>query len=131
VVEPEFRCGTGKAIASLATKLDVEYNDFMQDWSYEIANPNEIEKYIELYKNLRDEEEKFVLMETIIQATEEQNGEKLFLNYLNIVKNFLEIDFHIHKYTIYYWACFDTEDIEDCFKISVFMRELLIDQQKP
>ena len=69
-------------------------------------------------------------MEAIIQATEDLNTDKLFEEYLSIIKHLLEDNFTIHQYTIYYWACFDNENIYDCWKISLFMRELFGIQQE-
>ncbi|OXB13290.1 hypothetical protein [Flavobacterium reichenbachii] len=124
MIEPEFRCGTNDAMIAVAKKLDILYDNSMQDWSYIIANSNEIEKYFTLYKNILDEDEKFVLMEIMIQAIEDQDKEELFVKYLNEVKHLLQEDFHIHESTIFYWSCFDNENIEDCWKISPFMRVL-------
>lgn len=98
----------------------------MQDWSYEISNPNEINNYIELYEITTDDDEKFVLMEVIIQALEDQEREELFLKYCYLIKDLLKKDFDIHEYTVYYWSCLNTENIEDGFKISGFMREILL-----
>ena len=130
MIEPEFRCGTAKAIQKLVKELNMPYEDWMQDWPYEVASPNEIDKYICYYRKLTDDDEKFVLMEAIIQATEDLNTDKLFEEYLSIIKHLLEDNFTIHQYTIYYWASFDNEDIDDCWKISLFMRELFGVQQE-
>ena len=70
---------------------------------------------------------KFVLMEFIIQATEDQNTEDLFLKYCESIKSILETDFKLNEFTIYYWACFDKENLEDCWKIATLMRQLWVD----
>ena len=127
-MEPIFRCGTREAIDKLAEKLNLPNNLTMQDWSYTAGNPNDIEKYIYHYDETTDEDEKFVLMELIIQATEDQEKQKLFTKYWNRVKFILEKDFNIHEYTIHYWSCFDNEDEEDCWKITPLMRQLWADR---
>jgi hypothetical protein len=129
MTEPKFRCGTKIAIEKLAKELNILIEDWMQDWPYEVANPNEIDKYIDYYQTITNEDEKFVLMEAIIQATEDQDKSELFSKYCNIIQYFLKEDFHIHEYTIHYWSCFDTENIKDCWKISPLMRELFIYKQ--
>jgi len=123
-MEQIFRCGTRKAIDKLARKLNLPNDLTMQDWSYTAGNPCEIEKYISLYGLTTDEDEKFVLMELIIQATEDQETEELFAKYWNKIKPILEKDFKIHEYTIYYWSCFDNENINECWKITTFVRQI-------
>lgn len=121
--EPTLRYGTGKAIDALSKILKVEHNPSSQDWSYEISNPDHIEQYLNLYPTLQDEDERFVLMEIIIQAIEDQK-EANFIFYWNKVKLLLEKDFALHEYTIFYWCVFDNEDLEDCFSVSGYMRGL-------
>ena len=123
-MKPTFRCGTRKAIDELAEELNLPNELTMQDWEYTAGNPHEIEKYISHYVLTTDDDKKFVLMELIIQATEDQATEELFITYWNKIKPILEKDFKIHEYTIYYWSCFDSEDINDCWRITTFMRQL-------
>lgn len=124
ITEPKYRYGTQKAIDKLVKELNMPYESWMQDWPYEIANPDEIDRYINHYQTITDEDEKFTLMLAIIQATEEQDNQQLLLKYWNRVQVFLKEDFHIHEYTIYYWCSFDNEDINDCWNITPLMRNL-------
>lgn len=130
MIEPKFRCGKRAAIDKVAKELDIPLDEWMQDWPYEVANSEEIEKYISYYRKVRDDDEKFVVMQAIIEAVEDQKKQEQFLKYWIIVQELLKQDFQIHEYTIYYWADFDNEDIEDCFKISGFMRELFVKEQE-
>jgi hypothetical protein len=127
-MEPTFRCGTRKAIYELAGELNLPNNLAMQDWSYEVANPNDIDQYISHYGLTTDGDKKFVLMEIIIQATEDQNKEKLFQKYCETIKPILETDFKLHEFTIHYWACFENENLADCWKIANLMRQLWKDK---
>jgi hypothetical protein len=122
-MEPNFRCGTRKAIDELAEELNLPNEMWMQDWPYEVVIPDDIEKYIDHYLKLTDDDKKFVLMEGIIQATEDQETEVQFLKYWNRINSLLENDFCIHEYSVYYWSCFDNENIEDCLRISDYMRQ--------
>jgi len=124
VIEPEFRCATKKAIDELAAELNLVKGPTMQDWEYEVAEPDDIEKYIAHYKVLTDDDKKFVLMEIIIQATTDQPDASSFTKYWNIIKPLLQQNFKIHEYTIFYWSSFDNKNIEDCFTITPNMREL-------
>ncbi|QSB27123.1 hypothetical protein [Flavobacterium sp. CLA17] len=129
MIEPKFRCSTRAAIDKLVKELNMPYDDWMQDWPYEIADSNDIDTYISHYRKLIDDDEKFVLMQAIIQANEDQNQPEQFLKYWITVQDLLKTDFCIHEYTVYYWSCFDTEDIDDCVKISSFMRELFLESE--
>lgn len=129
-MEPNFRCGTRKAIDELADELNLPNEKWMQDWPIEVVDPSDIEKYIEHYKTLTDDDKKFVLMEGILDVTEDQPTEELFEKNWMSVKQLLEKNFTIHEYTIYYWACFDAENIEDCWTITPLMRKLWFENAK-
>ena len=77
-----------------------------------------------------DDDKKFILMELIIQATEDQNAEELFSKYYERIKPIIETDFKLHECTINYWACFDNEKLDECWKITPLMRQLLADNYK-
>lgn len=123
-MKPEFRCGTKKAIEELATELDLPKGSYMQDWSYISGEPEDIEKYITHYGNTSDEDKRFVLMEIIIQAMDDQSEKELFIKYWNMIKPILKRDFKLHEYTIYYWACFDARNLYEEFTITPDMRQL-------
>jgi hypothetical protein len=124
---PRFRCGTRKALDELSEELRIPFEESMQDWSYTEGDPTDIEKYISHYKLETDDDKKFVLMEFIIQATEDQESEELFSEYASKTKQLLQADFKLHEYTIHYWACFDNENIADCWTIAPLMRQLWVD----
>ena len=75
------------------------------------------------YQKEIDDDKKFALMEIIIQALTEQNEENL-KRYWQIVRQFLIKNFDIHQYSIFYWCCFDNENLEDCWQITPYMRTL-------
>ncbi len=129
-MESIFRCGTRKALIELSKELNIPFDSSMQDWSYTEGNSDDIEKYISHYSLTNDDDKKFVLMELIIQATHEQIDDDLFAKYWIIVKEILEKDFAIHEYTIYYWSCFDNDNLDGCWKISLLMRKIWGDCRK-
>lgn len=91
--EPKFRCPTKKAIKSLATRFGFRYSDNMQDWEWEVADYAQIDKIIETYKcNKLSDDERFTLMETIIQSMEDLGlalkfNEKWSKVLINLIKN--------------------------------------------
>lgn len=125
-MKPKFRCGTRKAIEELSEELNLRFDSSLQDWSYTQGHPNDIEKYLSHYILTDDDDKKFVLMEIIIQSMEDQLSDELFLNNCEEVNSILQRDFNLHAYTIYYWACFDNDKLEDTWRITPFMRKVWI-----
>lgn len=122
--KPAFRCPTRKAIDELAKELQLKNDPGMQDWEWEVANPDDIEKYIFHYKSLNDSDKKFTLMEIMIQAVEDQGFESDFTKYWNIIEVFLRGNFSIHQHSIFYWSTFDNEDLNECWKVTPLMRNV-------
>ncbi|MCW2263988.1 MULTISPECIES: hypothetical protein [Sphingobacterium] len=77
-MEPIFRCANRKAIDELAQELNLSNEEWMQEWPIEVTNPSDIDRYIDHYTTLTDDDKKFVLMEEIIDAAENQPTETLF-----------------------------------------------------
>ena len=67
-------------------------------------------------------------MELLIQATNDQpkilNFDKYWLELRSRIIN----DFEIHKYTVHYWSSFENENLELCWTVTPYMRELWIKQ---
>ncbi len=121
--EPKFRCGTAKAIEELSIKFNYPNHVGMQDWAYEVAKSEDIEKYFSHYKEVIDEDKKFVLMEMLIQAIDDIQNQKIFDNHWRHLKSIIIEDFYIHEYTIYYWCCWDCK-LSDCWEITSHIRKL-------
>ena len=79
--KPIHGCGTRKAIKELAEELNLPFDEWMQDWPIEVVDPSDIEKYINHYKLLNDDDKKNVLLDGIIQSIEDQPNEELFHKY--------------------------------------------------
>ncbi|MCD7972856.1 MAG: hypothetical protein LUG18_09370 [Candidatus Azobacteroides sp.] len=121
---PPFRSETKEAILQIAEKLNLPYSGIMQDWAYEVADRNHIQTYIDYYQATAEWDVKFVLIQMILQALEEQ-PEETFPAYSCIVTTLLTKDFYHHQYTIYYWAMPD-EDVSDAdtWRITPLMRQI-------
>lgn len=68
---------TKKAIDNLIKKLKLpEYDEFSQDWEYEVANIERLEEFIEYYQNVdMDIDEKFILMIIILESCNDAKQE--------------------------------------------------------
>jgi len=119
-LEPKFRCGTKKAIEELVEEYHYPYDEFMQDWPYEIADPKQINNYFKHYDAQINEDKKFLLMEMLIQAIDESDNLEM---YWEPLKQRIKNDFELHEYTIFYWCCFEN-DISHCWAITPKMRQV-------
>jgi len=125
IKEPEFRCGGNWQ--ELADQFGYEISKHDQDWTYTIVESDRIEEYIQAYgTKITNEDTKFSLMEMIIQSLTEQENEKLMNEKWKQVKPILNKDFDLHEYTIYYWCCWDNDDIDDCWEVTPLLREFWI-----
>ncbi|MGB4775057.1 MAG: hypothetical protein WBP45_07795 [Daejeonella sp.] len=79
---------------------------------------------------MTDDDKKFVLMQMIIETTNDQMDNSEFNSYLEKITKNLIMDFNIHEYTVYYWCCFSTKKLEDRFAISSYMRKLWSTKKK-
>ncbi len=123
IEEPEFRCGRNPKV--LADLFNYKIGAQDQDWTYTAAEPERIDDYIRAYDNkIKDDDTKFSLMEMVIQSLTEQHSDEVMILKWAEVKELLTRDFDLHKYTIFYWCCWDNEDVNDCWKITPYMREL-------
>lgn len=121
---PKSRFSTVDAMKAIAKLLNITYDSSMQDWTYVVADDEKIEEYLALYATLKDDDLKFTLMEIIIQATNNQLNGFVFWQYREKLKKLLLEDFELHEYTIFYWAEFDNPNLDDCWAITPYMREL-------
>ncbi len=122
--EPKFRFVTAKTRNSLIAKFNLPFESWMQDWPYEISDPNKIDDYIRYYDQVTNDDEKFCLMELLIQSNDEQSEILKFNHYWLKIKTRLINNFPIHEYTIYYWSAFGNENFESTWNVTPYMREL-------
>lgn len=127
---PPFRYYTPKAFESITKQFGWPYESWMQDWPLEIWNKIDIELCLREYPQLKNDDEKFLLMEGILYVLDEIQGEA-FEIYSQKTMDLLKSDFHIHEYTIYYWTLYDkypneneTLKEDEIFRITPLMRHL-------
>lgn len=123
-MKPTFRCGTKKAIDELAEELNLPNDLTMQDWSYEVSNPNDIDKYISHYYMTTDDDKKFVLMEMILQALVDQPDEPQLMVCWKKVEPILTDNFNIHEFTVHYWKDLTDDNFDKCKILSPLLKQL-------
>lgn len=120
---------TSESIYSLIEKLNLpEPEPFEQDWEYMVANVDRISEFLSFYEqgNLSIDE-KFTLMIIIIQSCDDALWDQRFNQEIwGKIKHYLITESHIHRETILYWALLeDNRDLEDCFAITPYIREIV------
>ncbi len=98
---------------SLSKKLNLEFNEYMQDWEYEIADSNRIQEFIEAYdKPETSEKEKQSLMEIILASANElldDSNTSEFEKFLPSIIERLKNQQELHRGTLNYWLVNDFE----------------------
>lgn len=112
------------AIDSLALRFNLPNNPNMQDWEYEVADAERINEFLTVYlEKTTSEDEKFILMEILLQSFEESNRD-LKLDYeWNRLLTCLENNLHIHAMTICYWAR-ESIPLYLCWEITPYIRKI-------
>ena len=120
--KPPFRCPTRVAINSFAKQFGLRNEPLMQDWEYEVADRARFHEFLVAYETLSlDEDERFCLMEIIIQSLEDSNCKiGALLDWLRIEK-ILQENFRLHAYTVWHWAAYETA-LENAWRVSSAMR---------
>lgn len=117
-----------EARISLAIQFDLPYQDSMQDWEWEIAEPARFHDYLNAYLHFNlNEAMRWSLMEILIQCIEEMPGKTDFCDALRKIEPLLRYNASLHIETIRYWACIDTKLPEQLFRVSQTMRAILKD----
>lgn len=125
--EPEFRCGANWQ--ELADLFGYEIGIHDQDWTYTIVEPHRIDEYIEAYDtHVTNDDSKFSLMEMIIQTLADLKNENLRNEKWEKIFPILNRDFDLHQYTVYYWCCWDNDDINDWWNITPLMRKFWVEK---
>ena len=117
---PPQRWETTAARQQVARKLGLPYTDAMQDWPWEVAAPERLGDYRQLYASASDDE-RVVLMEMMLQATTDQEEPAAFAHAWSQVKGHLDQNPALHAWTVHYWCCWGAS-AEAGFEITPYLR---------
>ena len=118
-----MRYPTKKSIEFLSKYLNLPTDPFMQDWEYEVADPHKINEFMAAYHSDKlNDNDKFLLMELILQSIEDSTNFHQTLAWENVL-NSLENNIPLHATSICYWAC-GNSPLEDCWKITPYIRKI-------
>jgi hypothetical protein len=116
---------TRAAIDRLAARLGLRNEPQMQDWEWEVADAERLDEFIALYGDPQlSEDERFTLMETIIQSCEDLGDALEGDPRWSKVQALLEEHLDLHISSVWYWAALEN-DLDDAWRVSPFMRDLV------
>lgn len=119
-----WRFATRAARASLSKRSGLSPDDGMQDWEWEVADPSRIDEFIAAYGSGElTEDERFTLMETIIQSFEDTAAPTEHPHWPQLLR-LLDENIHLHMNSVWYWAL-EGSELEDSWLVTPAMRELL------
>jgi hypothetical protein len=126
IPEHLWRFPTTQSISSLSKRFNFPNTQDMQDWEWEVSDPNRIDEFIRAYiSGELDDDERFTIMETIIQSFEDigkpLNKNQQWLNVLSLIDKNL----YLHIYTVWYWADEETENIQEQWQVTSYLRKIL------
>ena len=127
VPENIWRFPTRKAIDSLAKRFDLPNTPDMQDWEWEVSDADRIDEFLSAYESGDlDEDEKFTLMETIIQSFEELETSLSKEPRWNNVLQLIEDNINLHIYTVWYWSDLENDNKDDQWRVTPFIKTILM-----
>jgi len=118
---------TQKAIEKLCKDLNLQMPDaYEQDWEYVNVDETRIAEFIDYYQSgCLDNETKFTLMIIIIGSLDDALRSGNFESaQWERVKSILLKEQKLHMNTIKYWICEDEANLENCFHITPYIREV-------
>lgn len=120
IAESLLRFPTSAAITRLAEHFGLPYDPTMQDWPWEVADPTRLDEFLQAYADGDfTEDERFVLMEMILQCCEDLDDRLPSDPRWGRVLALLETHLELHASSVYYWADGDN------FTIAADVRRLL------
>lgn len=99
--EPPYRCPTRAAIDSLARRFDLPNTPEMQDWEYQVASAERLSEFLSVFETGQlDDDERFTLMETIIESFLEFESESKWRDTWPRIEAHLRCDFELHTHNL-------------------------------
>jgi hypothetical protein len=120
------RFATRAAIDSLAARFGLVNEPGMQDWEWEVADPGRIDEFLSTYESGElSEDERFTLMETMLQSFEELPAALAAHPRWSRLLDILDCNASLHARSIWYWSAPEADDLEECWRVTPFLRSIL------
>ncbi|WP_146151785.1 hypothetical protein [Ahniella affigens] len=115
---------TQAARQALAARFDLPCSVAMQDWEWEVADPDRFEEFLKAYTPELPVDQRLALMEILVQCVEDSDSEAKLATCWQRIKPLLEKNFNLHAETIQYWACLEAGQLDEMWRISILMRQV-------
>lgn len=128
MVVPEhlWRFDTATAVDSLARRFGLPNDPGMQDWPWEVANPDRLDEFLAAYEDAGlGDDERFTLMEMIIQSFEDLGPAMAEDPRWERTLEAIDKGIELHAHTVWYWAAVDTENPDEQWLVTPFLRKIL------
>jgi hypothetical protein len=121
---PPERYWTAASIETLAEMFELPNSPQMQDWPYEVANPDRVEEFTSVLLGPPiSSDVQFTLLDMVFQSVEESDINLSSSEIGDKLSRHITRNIELHAYQVWYWAAFDI-DVANAFRISPFCREL-------
>lgn len=98
----------------------------MQDWEWEVADPTRLDEMICAYKSGElDEDERFTLMEIMIQSFEDLESPLETDSRWAWLLQVLNENLTVHAYSLWYWSDLENDNEEEEWRVTKSLRSIL------
>ena len=125
VPEHLWRFPTRGSIDSLAKRFGLRNMPGMQDWEWEVADPARLDEFLGAYlSGSLSDDERFTLMEALLQCFEESNLDLESDDRWSRVMLALDEGIELHASTLWYWSCVDGKEPSRWFRVTPLVRSV-------
>ncbi len=126
VPEHLWRFPTRQAIDTLARRFDLPDGPEMQDWEWEVADPDRIDEFLAAYESGElSDDERFSLMEILLQSFEDVPSPLAGNRAWARVLGHLERSIGLHAHSVWYWSDLESKGLDNSWRVTPFLREIL------
>lgn len=116
---------TSAARRALAVRFNLPYRDDMQDWEWEVADYARLEEFLSAFDSALPDEQRYSLMELVLQCVEDAPSEKELKEAWGAVKPLLLESPSLHSATVEYWSC-NEAPLDEAFRVSRYIRAIRV-----
>lgn len=126
VPEHLWRHPTAAAIDTLARRFGLPNDPGMQDWPWQVADAGRLDEFLAAYEDEGlDEDERFTLMEIMLQSFEDLGQSIGFDPRWHRTLEILDRNIDLHANTVWYWSALENDDADDQWLVTPFMRRIV------
>jgi hypothetical protein len=126
VPEHLWRFPTAAAIDSLARRFGLPNDPSMQDWPWEVADAERLDEFLAAYEGGGlSEDERFTLMEIILQSFEDLAASTGFDARWDRALEAIDRNIDLHANSVWYWSALENENPAELWLVTPFLRRIL------